>query len=324
MTIFPSINFSTKKRPKRRHSVFSHHAVDKSDVLARPFLPLETRITSPSDLIDLVGHPRLIIEPTSLPPPLNQQQDIFNSYKSNFGSTSPVTPLPSQPALDKTLLDVSPSPSPPPPKALRRAEGPLFSTTRIHFSETLYNTDQGNVRHAPPPILQRRRSSPLPLGSRPQQQQQQQEEQELPMPKLEERDLVYQLRKQYDQEQVAWRQRLHDYRVREEELMDLLESTRAKLDQLQVNADAPPSSNPPSDKRQYHHHHHHHHYYYHYARRNNPIRSSSSSSNSNSGSSKHGHLNEDDTDVWKNYRGSTKSIPTYGPPPPGFWFSPYS
>ncbi|CAO3597152.1 unnamed protein product [Absidia cylindrospora] len=323
MTIFPSIVFSTKKRPKRRHSVFSHHTVDKSDVLTKPFLPLETRISSPSDLIDLVGHPRLTIELPPPPPPLNQQQDVFNSNKSNFGITSPITPIPNQPALDKTLLDVSPSPPPPLPKTTRRTEGPLFSTTRIHFSETLYNTDQGNVRHAPPPILQRRRSSPLPLGSRPQQQQQQQQQQEeeLPMPRQDEQDLVYQLRKQYDQEQVAWRQRLHDYRAREEELMDLLESTRAKLDQLQVNADAPPL---PSDKTQYHHHHHHHHYYYHYARRNHPTRSTSSSSNSNSCSSHHGLHNQDDADLWKKHRGPTKSIPTFGPPPPGFWCSPYS
>lgn len=205
--------------------------------------------------------------------------------------------------------------------------------------ETLYNTEQENVRHAPPPILHRRRSSPLPLGSRPHQQQQQQEgygeeeeeEGELLLSGQDEQDLM-QLRKQYDQEQATWRQRMHDYRVREQELMDLLESTRAKLDQLETNAAPPPPSAPPSDKIQYHHHHHHHHYYY--IRRNNlPTRTISTSTNSSGNSNKHygssHNKNEDDAGHLKKQQVLTKSLPIYHnglpmPPPPGFWYSPYS
>ncbi|SAM08875.1 hypothetical protein [Absidia glauca] len=208
---FPSIRLSTKKQHKRRHSAFSHHDVNQCDVLSKPFLPLDLRISSPTELIDLAGHPRLALEPPSLKPAA--------------AIVSPVTPIPGT-VTDKTLLDPPPPPPSQPPTRIR-----------IHFSETSYNEEYQAPLQPDDRRNQRRpRRSPSLTSSS----------------CSSTRTELDRLWQQYDHEQSTWRQRLDGYRRREEELMDLLETARAKLDQLEGSL---------SDLGVIHHHHHH--YYYH-------------------------------------------------------------
>lgn len=122
---------------------------------------------------------------------------------------------------------------------VRRTKRILISPPWLTFLtrlETLYNEE----RQAPPTLQpndrrkERRRSPSITSSS------------------SSTRTELDRLWQQYDQEQSTWRQRLDGYRRREEELMDLLETTRAKLDQLEGSL---------SDLGVIHHHHHH--YYYH-------------------------------------------------------------
>ncbi|KAI8339985.1 hypothetical protein BC941DRAFT_468261 [Chlamydoabsidia padenii] len=215
----PSIRFPTKKQRKRRHSAYSHHGVDQCDILSRPLLPLDLRISSPTELINLTGHPRLALEASNTMKPATTTTTTTTTTRLD-DSMSPLTPIPST-ATDKTLLDLPP--------------------LKTFPSERSYNEEH----HQAPMVIQggdRRKGRPKSSSS--------------PTNPRSELDRLW---KQYDQEQSAWRQRLDAYRRREEELMNLLETTRAKLGQLEESL---------SDRAtQYHHHHHHHHYYIHQPRR---------------------------------------------------------
>lgn len=48
-----------RRSKNRRESKVVPHAVDECEILSKPFPRLETRITSPTELINLVGHPDL-------------------------------------------------------------------------------------------------------------------------------------------------------------------------------------------------------------------------------------------------------------------------
>ncbi|KAI8088875.1 uncharacterized protein BX664DRAFT_331635 [Halteromyces radiatus] len=241
---FPLVFFSKQKRQKKRHSVFSHHTVDQSDVLSKPFLPLDTRITSPTDLIDLVGHPQMT-KPTPSRPFQQTKPSVVRlgsfppsfkgSYTMHYTNGSSATPqqAPNRTVIDKTLMDMPPSP---PPKQ------PTYKS-RLHYSETLYNVEE-KVRQSLPPKRDRRQSSPSILQDASTKQHGDQNE-------------LDRLRNLYDQERKLWQQKLEDYQEREQELMNLLETTRSKLDQLALHEN--------------HHHRtiHHHHHYHHYLQNNN-------------------------------------------------------
>ncbi|CAO3653136.1 unnamed protein product [Cunninghamella blakesleeana] len=297
----PFKNILRRKSKNRRESKVIHE-VDECEVLFKPFPKLETRVTSPTELINLVGHPDITTITTTTTKNKNKNNTIsttaatrqrpallktsstanteqfheylikhrtgvvpkqqhrtvtfFDNHGNNDRNENSLHNRINEynklndPITDNTKLDNTPNiasnriaqNNTNNDKTLIHQSLPSQSYTITTFSEY---TDHKIYNHR------------LKQQSSPCLKQQYDHDQT----SMEIQELRMQL-KLLEKEQEFWQQRIHDHQRRENDLLNLLETTIDKLNQQLVASystiiDQPYTSN---DHHYYHLHQHHHHY----------------------------------------------------------------
>ncbi|KAI8140138.1 hypothetical protein BJV82DRAFT_581427 [Fennellomyces sp. T-0311] len=217
--------FKNKGKLREQSAVSSRHPMDA--ILSREFTHLNSRAQSPTDLLDMVGYPRIqnasspnLSTPAAAPSSSfrRKQRPSVGPRRASFHSFSPTT-RPKPLRIESNTSSPPPLEMPTPLLAVPPTEDMLRSDTWA--DKTLDEEEEA----AGDPRALSRAPQELPPPPQPQEQHHRNEIDEL-----------YHKLWMYQQEYQVWVKRESEHRLREEWMYKQLQETRAQLKRLQLVA----------------------------------------------------------------------------------------